>query len=134
MQLTVDKLSRENTVNYICMANNKTFSNYGDVGDTESSEESIFTIIVFSETENEQQLEHVEEISIKCDIETAMENCARLARKEFKNLKKSERCDMRGVIYENGVLADMMFDPRWKKWFIISTSSGSWRYLFPENI
>ena len=124
----------EESINYIVMAYDKISSRYDTFTDHDNIAENVYTIIVFSETTDEQQIEAVKEITLEGNMEMATEICASLSRQELRSRKKSKRCEMRGVIYENGVLADMMFDPQWRKWRVIATANHPWRYSFPEYV
>ena len=113
------------------MANKEHLS---DLDESSDIEKQSYTIIVFAKPEDDGQIENIREMSLECDMETAMDICGKIARKEWKKHRKQSKSEMRGVIYENEMLADMMFDPKWKKWLILSTAHHPWRTVFPECV
>ena len=111
------------------MNNKEPLSNFNDSSDTE---EQIYTIVIFAKPADDDQIENIREISLEGDIEMAVDICSKLSREEWRRHRKQTKLEIRGVIYENETLTDMMFDPQWKKWFVVSTANHPWRDIFPQ--
>ena len=93
-----------------------------------------FTIAIFAKhKDSEPQIAATHEMSLEGDMSAAIEICERIAKTERKKLGKNRNTEIRAVIYQNGELADMMFDPRWKTWNVISTAYQPWKSAFPET-
>ena len=94
-----------------------------------------FTIAIFAKHgDSEPQIAAMREMSLEGDMSSAIEICQSIAKTERKKLGKNRNTEIRAVIYENRQLADMMFDPRWKTWNVISTAYQPWRTAFPETL